>query len=456
MDLWNEYEGRSIDGIYPLERLIRPEGRSAFFTTTTSGKSTVIRLIESHFDEDEILARWAGVSDLHQPHLLTLTRYGQAMMDGTSLVYVVLEPTEADLSQILCERPLTLAETREVAAGLIAALQALHTKGFVHEHVQAVNVLAVGEVVKLRSDCIREAPGSPEGDALRSRDVQDLATLLLQCLTLHRSHAISPTGPPLPAPLREIIHNGISGAWGLAQMATALEVAVPPQRVDAAKPTSPAASMPPNLHRSAVPADALRSPSRPTAIKPVAQPSSGPAALRAEVAYPQPAAGRIRVPMREQTGAWPRWLLIVAVVVLCSLSFAAYLLLSRHSGKDAASNQPAASGITAASPIPPATSSVQPATTAAVAVPALSNGDSWRVVAYTYYRQDQAAGKARSLEQRFPELHPLVFAPTGRAPFLVTLGGRLGRDAAFKLRDKLRRSGLPRDLYAQNYVTRSR
>ena len=109
MELWNEYEGRSIDGLFPLERLIRPEGRSAFFTTTTSGTSTVIRLIESHFDEDEILARWTGVSDLHQPNLLTLTRFGQAMMDETSLVYVVLEPAEADLSQILCERPLTLA-----------------------------------------------------------------------------------------------------------------------------------------------------------------------------------------------------------------------------------------------------------------------------------------------------------------------------------------------------------
>ena len=69
MNLWNEYEGRSIDGLFPLERLIRPEGRSAFFTTSSAGVSTVIRLIESHFDEDEILARWAGVSDLHQPNL---------------------------------------------------------------------------------------------------------------------------------------------------------------------------------------------------------------------------------------------------------------------------------------------------------------------------------------------------------------------------------------------------
>ena len=67
------------------------------------------------------------------------------MMDETSLVYVVMEPTEADLSEILRERPLTLAETREVAGSLIPAVEALHASGFVHEHIQPANVLAVAK-----------------------------------------------------------------------------------------------------------------------------------------------------------------------------------------------------------------------------------------------------------------------------------------------------------------------
>ena len=62
MNLWTEYEGRTIDGAYPLTKLIQPEGRSAFFSTSNgTGKPTVIRLIESHFDGDEILTRWRGV-----------------------------------------------------------------------------------------------------------------------------------------------------------------------------------------------------------------------------------------------------------------------------------------------------------------------------------------------------------------------------------------------------------
>ena len=68
MELWTEYEGRTIDGAFPLTKLLRPEGRSAFFSTSNgTGLPTVIRLIEPHFDEDEILARWRGVGSAGPP-----------------------------------------------------------------------------------------------------------------------------------------------------------------------------------------------------------------------------------------------------------------------------------------------------------------------------------------------------------------------------------------------------
>ena len=457
MDLWNEYEGRSIDGLFPLERLIRPEGRSAFFTTTTSGTSTVIRLIESHFDEAEILARWSGVSDLHQPNLLTLTRFGQAMMDETSLVYVVLEPTEADLSQILCDRPLTLVETRQVATSLIPALQALHAKGFIHEHIQAVNVLAVGEVVKLRSDCIREAPEGAEGNALRAQDIQDLATLLQQCLTQQRSHVISPTGPPLPAPFREIIHNGIAGTWTLAQMSAALE-ATAPQLVKPAATPAPATPGTPNLqelHRKPAAAQPI-SATRPTPAQ--EKPQQRPATAPKPRPISEDSSGRIRVPMHRQTSLPQRWLLPLAIAVACLMLFAAYTIFHHHAATTSAASvapsttQPAATNNPAPAVAP--TVAPTPAPVRQAAPPALRN--QWHVVAFTYNRQDQAAAKARSLEQRYGSLHPAVFTPTGHAPYLVTLGGPLTHDAAFSLKNKLRGSGLPRDLYAQNYSASSR
>ncbi len=51
MYLWTEYEGNTLAG-YPLGRLVRSEGRNAFFLTTTpEGKPAVVRLTEAHFDE---------------------------------------------------------------------------------------------------------------------------------------------------------------------------------------------------------------------------------------------------------------------------------------------------------------------------------------------------------------------------------------------------------------------
>ena len=44
-----------------------------------------------------------------------------------------------------------------------------------------------------------------------------------------------------------------------------------------------------------------------------------------------------------------------------------------------------------------------------------------------------------------------VFSPTGRAPYLVTVGGSMSHDQAEAFRNKARNEGLPRDTYMQNY-----
>jgi cell division septation protein DedD len=73
------------------------------------------------------------------------------------------------------------------------------------------------------------------------------------------------------------------------------------------------------------------------------------------------------------------------------------------------------------------------------------------VIAYTYNREDQARHKSETVAQTHPELNPAVFTPTGHAPYLVTVGGVMNRDEAFALVSRVRREGLPRDSYAQNY-----
>ena len=274
--------------------------------------------------------------------------------------------------------------------------------------------------------------------------------LLLQALTQQRGPAVSPTGPPLPAPFREIIHNGISGAWDLDKMALALE-ATAPQPIKSCVPVPYAGTHQEPLHKPASVAEAL--PKTPVAQPAAAQKQSWQesAPVSAPHPFPVPAEGRIRVPLRRQAGPSPRWLVLLAVAVLCLMSFAAYTVTHRHGGKEVSANQAVAP--TVGKPQATPAEAAVPPVAKAMPAPDIAPRESWRVVAYTYNRQDQAAAKAHMLEKRYGALHPAVFSPTGRAPFLVTIGGPLSREAALKLRDRLRRNGLPRDLYVRNYTT---
>ena len=75
----------------------------------------------------------------------------------------------------------------------------------------------------------------------------------------------------------------------------------------------------------------------------------------------------------------------------------------------------------------------------------------WRVVAFTYNKEDQAQQKAQAIQKQHPSMNAEVFSPTGHAPYLVTVGGPMARDQAEAFRNKARSEGLPRDTYMQNY-----
>ena len=57
MQLWNDYEGKTIAGKYPLGPLVRPEGRSALFQLSAGVEApAIIRLTEAINDEGQMLA----------------------------------------------------------------------------------------------------------------------------------------------------------------------------------------------------------------------------------------------------------------------------------------------------------------------------------------------------------------------------------------------------------------
>jgi cytoskeletal protein RodZ len=104
---------------------------------------------------------------------------------------------------------------------------------------------------------------------------------------------------------------------------------------------------------------------------------------------------------------------------------------------------------------PAAATAPAPHATKPAAEPRAANGEArtiWRVVLYTYRRQQDAETKAHDIAARRPDLQAEVFSPEGaEGPFLVVAGGRLSRDAATRMRSRAVHEGMPRDSYIQNY-----
>lgn len=434
MELWTEYEGRTIDGIFPLTKLLRPEGRSAFFSTSNdAGVPRLIRLIEAHFDEDEILARWRRVTALNHPNILKLEEFGTVVIDDTSLIYAVMEPVDGNLGEVVNRQRLTVPETKQLAVSLVAALQTLHAQGFVHEHVAPANVLAVGEVVKLRSDCIREAPAGPEGQALKARDLHDLAVVLLEALTQQRTLEAAARNLPLPAPFDQVVPKAMSGEWGLVETAVALE--------PVASPRNPSRAAIAAETRAAAETNSSARTTMPSNSKRVEAPS-----------FTDP----IRVPISDEVrraGPGTGLMAVIALAAILILWLGWHFLHRRpanQSHQTSATSAPVVdsggtSSATASDPVAPPRAATAPNKDAA------GVRGQWRVIAYTYNHAEQAQQKSAAITQQHPELRPEVFTPNGHAPYLVTVGGTMSRDEAFALARKVRIEGLPRDSYAQNY-----
>lgn len=455
MELWTEYEGRTIEGGIALNKLVAPQGRSAFFSTAnTKGEPTLIRLVACHFDEEEILARWRGVQALNHPNFFKLEQYGQLTLDDTKVVYAVFEHADANLAQVVGQGRLGVPDVTQLVASLVSALEMLHMNGFIHEHLEPENVFAVGEVVKLRTDCIRETPEGTEGLEAKRRDVHDLAVVVLQALTQERNLEAATRRRPLPAPFDQIVPKALSGEWGLAEISAALRLGQAKARPVAASAAVPPASTAP---RSAAPPAASAS-ARPEVSS---ERKAVPEAKKADTVSPS-LRSHVRPEHRPlEDGRSNKWIPVAALVGLLLL-WIGWISFHHRSPRTATSDkQPviSKSGLRPIASVNPSRAG-KPATSVSqntAHIPVHSAGaarEQWRVVAFTYNHQDQAQKKSSAIAQRHPELHPGVFSPSGHAPYLVTIGGAMNRDEAYALAHKSRGLGLPRDTYAQNYTAR--
>ncbi|HSY34786.1 MAG TPA: hypothetical protein VK814_03450 [Acidobacteriaceae bacterium] len=465
MQLWTEYEGVTIDGAFRLQKLLMPEGRSAFYSTAgPNGDPTVVRLIECHFDEEEILGRWRCVEALGHPNFLKFERFGQTALDGRPVVYAVFEKVDGNLAEVLDQGVLNVKDVAQLASSLVSALDVLHSHGFIHEHIEPRNIFAIGSVVKLRSDCIREAPEGDEGRAAKQRDVHDLARVLLQGLT-QRDAVEGVADSAMPAPFGQIIRNGLDGTWGLQEIRAALgrqfgsNESPAPAVVHAA-----AAVVEEKVARIAAKPSMRAEPQRPLPLHKEERNGSFAGASANKDPWSRKESGG------DAQGFTPRygWLgvgMLALLLILSTWVFARAWSAHRHKAtQPAAVSQPAVPPVAQPAAQPVAESPAPSVASAAAAsqpvaadlpnasLPAAAGGRAdWRVITFTYNRRADAEKKVSDLARSHPELQPVVFSPSGHAPFLVAIGGVMDRDAAHALARRARSLSLPHDTYAQNY-----
>jgi len=201
-----------------------------FLTVTqpsgSDSEKAAIKLIPAGaVDAKHQFLRWKAANELTHPNLIRIFEAGRGELDGTELVYVVMEYAEENLSQILPERALTGEETLGMLAPVLRALQFVHDRGFVHGHIQPSNILAVGDQVKVSSDALSVAgerkgsaqatsaydpPEAVTGTISTAADVWQLGMTLIEVLTQHlpvwdRARMSAPqVAAAVPEPFREI------------------------------------------------------------------------------------------------------------------------------------------------------------------------------------------------------------------------------------------------------------
>jgi len=197
MPEWRDCEGQLLDGRYPLERYVGGDEKNALFLIGSASATVRIRRADAAHAA-ALAARWNRTKLLSHPHILKTNEAGVSVMAGDTVAYLVVEHAEENLAEILCARPLTTDETREMLLQVADALDYLHSRGMTHNDLKASNILAIGDTVKVSSESV------VEGDA--TADIRALGFTLIHALTQRVETFALDMEPAadLPAPFDEI------------------------------------------------------------------------------------------------------------------------------------------------------------------------------------------------------------------------------------------------------------
>lgn len=229
-----DWVGQVIVGRFPLLQWLGGNELSSIFLTEIQGaqpQKAAIRLtVADGTEADALIERWSAANALSHPHLMRLFDSGRCQIGNEQLVYAVTEYAEEKLSEILPERALTTAETREMLEPVLDALAYLHGKGFVHGRLKPSKIMVVNDKVKLSRDNIHaagkldkparaleihDAPECEGGTISPAADLWSLGVTVVEALTQRtpvwdRAAQSDPVVPEsMPQPFAEIAREAL-------------------------------------------------------------------------------------------------------------------------------------------------------------------------------------------------------------------------------------------------------
>ena len=215
-ETWKTWEGRVVEGKFPLKQWLGGSDHSAVFLTEMPGQpsqNAAIKFVAvDNGNTDGQQSRLRAASRLSHRHLIRIFESGSTRMDGTTVLYLVMECADDDLSRILPERPLQPGEVSDLLPPVVDALSYLHKNGFVHGRVKPSNILAAGDQLKLSSDQV-SLPSEQDGRR-RRRDVYDAPE----------------TAAGIVSPAGDVWSMGVTLVAALTQDVTLAEAASPENR----------------------------------------------------------------------------------------------------------------------------------------------------------------------------------------------------------------------------------
>jgi hypothetical protein len=439
---WNDLEGATL-GRYWLKVCLTSSADDAWYSIrydTTRDAAVRVRHAAAP-DAGAQLDLWRKATELEHPSLVRMLDAGRAEAEGDEYIYCVCEYPDDFVAGVLAERPLSAAEAREVLDATLSALTYLHERGLVHGAVGSGHIMAFGDTIKLPSDTVREAG---EGEPVSS-DLRAVGVLLHELLTREVPRADAKTDfGYLPEPFRSIVRNTLKPEgerWTITDIRAHLN---PPKPV--------------------VVTEANTAPKPEVVAEPVA--AAAVDAPRVETPRPTLPPPRPRTEPPVDRGFPLKWIPVAGLAAAAVLG--AFVLrnpggeptpapattpapVSRPAPVNKPVNPPAVTPQPAKpSPLPPpntradraGTPDARPSTSAAI----------WRVIAYTYNGRTNAEKKAKALNEKRAGWRAEVFAPKGdRAPYFVSLGGRMTLTEAEKVQREARAKGLPRDTFVRNF-----